>query len=69
VPERRISPPGTEPVLLAEAKSHLRLDDSLDDSDVNRLIAAAREYVEREGLARDPAAVGRGAGDLSGGLG
>lgn len=46
MPERLTSPPGTEPVTLAEAKSHLRLDDALDDADVSRLIQAAREYVE-----------------------
>ena len=47
MPVRLTSQPATEPVTLAEAKAHLRLDDALDDSDVTRLIRAAREYVEQ----------------------
>lgn len=42
----RISAPVTEPVTLAEAKAHLRVDLSDDDAMIQRLIAAAREWVE-----------------------
>jgi uncharacterized phiE125 gp8 family phage protein len=41
-----VDPPQTEPVTLAEAKAHLRLDTDADDAYVSALIQAARERVE-----------------------
>jgi uncharacterized phiE125 gp8 family phage protein len=41
-----VTPPEVEPVTLAEAKAHLRLDTSADDAYVSALITAARERVE-----------------------
>lgn len=41
-----VTAPASEPVTLAEAKSHLRLEIGDDDADVNRLIAAARLWAE-----------------------
>jgi uncharacterized phiE125 gp8 family phage protein len=41
-----VAPPEVEPVTLAEAKAHLRLDTDADDAYVSALIAAARERVE-----------------------
>ena len=38
--------PEVEPVTLAEAKAHLRLDTDADDAYVSALISAARERVE-----------------------
>lgn len=46
MPARPLTPPSGEPVTLAAAKSHLRLETALDDDYVNVLIAAARSYVE-----------------------
>ena len=43
-----VGEPGTEPVSLADAKSHLRIDHERDDALVAGLIAAARRHVEHE---------------------
>jgi uncharacterized phiE125 gp8 family phage protein len=42
----RISGPAAEPLTLAEAKAHLRVDLSDDDAMIQRMIVAAREWVE-----------------------
>lgn len=41
-----ITPPDVEPVTLSEAKSHLRVDISTDDTLIGSYISTAREYVE-----------------------
>lgn len=41
-----VSPPSEEPVSLAEAKNHLRVDIADDDGLILALITAAREYCE-----------------------
>ena len=41
-----VTAPAAEPVTLVEAKTHLRLDTSSDDTYVSALITAARERVE-----------------------
>ena len=43
----RATQPAVEPVTLAEAKSHLRVDTSDDDAYIIGLIRAAREWVEQ----------------------
>jgi uncharacterized phiE125 gp8 family phage protein len=43
---KRTTNPSEEPVNLAEAKSHLRIDISEDDTLIETLLQAAREYVE-----------------------
>jgi uncharacterized phiE125 gp8 family phage protein len=43
---RQIAAPSTEPVTLAEAKAHLKIDDTADDAMIVGYAAAAREYVE-----------------------
>lgn len=47
MPIRLVTPPASEPVTLAEAKAHLRLEVALDDSYVNDLIKGARQYIEK----------------------
>ncbi len=43
-----ITPPASEPVTLAEAKLHCRVDITDDDALITALITAAREEVERQ---------------------
>lgn len=43
-----VTAPAAEPVTLAEAKEHARVDDSTDDAYITALITAAREMVERQ---------------------
>ena len=41
-----VTPPASEPVLLADAKAYARINTAADDAMVNDLITAAREYLE-----------------------
>jgi uncharacterized phiE125 gp8 family phage protein len=47
VSRKLITPPAVEPILLADAKLHLRVTESTYDAVITRLIASAREYVEQ----------------------
>lgn len=42
-----ITPPTVEPITLVDAKKHLRVDHSDDDTQINLFITAARSHVER----------------------
>lgn len=44
----QITPPAVEPILLQQAKDHLRLDHDSEDELVSRLVSAARQLVESE---------------------
>jgi len=44
--QRLITAPTSEPLTLADAKAHLRVDFSADDDTINALITAARQAVE-----------------------
>ncbi|MER2518567.1 MAG: head-tail connector protein [Candidatus Accumulibacter phosphatis] len=48
MPLTLITPPATEPVTLAQAKAHCRIDGTADDALVGALIAAAREACEHK---------------------
>lgn len=43
---RKITEPTAEPLTVAEAKEHLRVEHSDDDTIISNIITAAREYVE-----------------------
>lgn len=42
----RTAEPALEPILLADAKAHLRIDDTTEDSYIDGLITAARFHIE-----------------------
>ena len=46
MPPRLVTAPATEPVSLAEAKGHLRYEDSADETYITALITAARQHAE-----------------------
>lgn len=43
----RQTPPAVEPVTLSEAKAHLRVDTTTDDTYIGSLVSAAREWCEQ----------------------
>lgn len=44
---RLITPPGSEPISLTEAKNHLRVDHNDDDTLITALITASRDFCEQ----------------------
>lgn len=48
MPAILMTPPATEPVSLANAKQHLKVETSADDGLINNLIATARQHVEKQ---------------------
>lgn len=46
MPARVVVPPSTEPITLAQAKAQLRLEESIDDTQVETMIKGARSHVE-----------------------
>lgn len=44
---RLVTGPSTEPITLAEAKAHLRLEETVDDAFVTALIIVARQHIEK----------------------
>ncbi|OJF95895.1 head-tail connector protein [Pararhizobium antarcticum] len=42
-----LTPPGGEPLTLAETKAHLRIDGTLEDTLIEALIRAVRQYLEQ----------------------
>lgn len=43
----RLTQPAAEPITLTEAKAHLRVDDTAEDTLITAMISAARDYCER----------------------
>ncbi len=48
MPSALVTAPTAEPVTLAEAKLHLRVDDNADDALITALITAARQHAEHD---------------------
>jgi uncharacterized phiE125 gp8 family phage protein len=46
MPTRVITPASVEPITLTDAKAHLRVDSTEDDTYISALISAARDYTE-----------------------
>ena len=42
------TPPNVEPLSLADAKAHLKVESSIDDDLISRLITTARQHVEKQ---------------------